>query len=167
MVLTELDKLVISKQLSLEAFGYYSLAWSIAASLYLVSSPVFSAFFPLLTRYAAAGATQELAASYHRAAQMISSLVFPAAITFIFFARQLIYAWTGRPRPRLNMANGLTADCRYRVQLRRQHSVRIATRLRLDQPGVLDQPDICLCHYSPPADTYRPLRRTRAPHLYG
>jgi O-antigen/teichoic acid export membrane protein len=101
MLLTELDKLVISKQLPLEAFGYYSLGWSIAASLYLVSAPVFSALFPVLTRYARAGATHELAAAYHRAAQMISVLVMPAAVTFIFFARPLIFAWTG---------NAATAD---------------------------------------------------------
>jgi O-antigen/teichoic acid export membrane protein len=95
MLLTELDKVVISTKLSLEAFGYYNLAWSIAASLSLVSAPVFSALFPLLTRRAATGATQELAATYHRAAQLVSMLVIPASVTFIFFARQLIFAWTG------------------------------------------------------------------------
>jgi O-antigen/teichoic acid export membrane protein len=95
MLLTELDKVVISKQLSLETFGYYSLGWSIAASLSLVSAPVFSALFPLLTRRAAAGATEELTAAYHSAAQLVSMLVIPAAVTFIFFARQLIFAWTG------------------------------------------------------------------------
>ena len=64
MILTELDKLVISKQLSLETFGYYSLGWSIAASLSLVSAPVFSALFPgFCPLRAAAGATEELAAS--------------------------------------------------------------------------------------------------------
>jgi O-antigen/teichoic acid export membrane protein len=98
MVLTELDKLVISKQLSLEAFGYYSLAWQIAGSLYLVSTPVFAAFFPAFARYVAARDTHRLTASYHRSAQMISVLVLPAATTFIFFARQLIYAWTGSPQ---------------------------------------------------------------------
>lgn len=95
MVLTELDKLVVSKQLSLETFGYYSLGWSIAASLYLVSTPVFTALFPVLTRYAASSALHDLAAAYHRAAQLMSLLVIPAAVTFIFFARPLIFAWTG------------------------------------------------------------------------
>jgi O-antigen/teichoic acid export membrane protein len=95
MLLTELDKLVISKRLSLETFGYYSLGWSIAASLYLLSAPVFSAFFPVLTRHAASNAKHELAVTYHRAAQLISVLVMPAAVTFIFFARPLIFAWTG------------------------------------------------------------------------
>jgi O-antigen/teichoic acid export membrane protein len=95
MVLTELDKLVISKQLSLEAFGYYSLAWQIAGSLYLISSPIFTALFPVLARHAGARDTRRLAATYHHAAQLISVLVLPAATTFIFLARQLIYAWTG------------------------------------------------------------------------
>jgi O-antigen/teichoic acid export membrane protein len=95
MILTELDKLVISKQLSLEAFGYYSLSWQIAGSLYLISSPVFSALFPAFARHASKHDTRRLAESYHHAAQLISVLVLPVATTFIFLARQLIYAWTG------------------------------------------------------------------------
>ncbi|HTT77547.1 MAG TPA: oligosaccharide flippase family protein [Candidatus Binataceae bacterium] len=95
MVLTELDKVVISKKLSLEAFGYYSLAWQIAASLYLISTPVFTAVFPTFARYATQRDKGRLANSYHHAAQLLAVLVLPAATTFIFFARQLIFAWTG------------------------------------------------------------------------
>ncbi|HUN60012.1 MAG TPA: oligosaccharide flippase family protein [Candidatus Binataceae bacterium] len=95
MVLTELDKIVISKQLSLEAFGYYSLAWQIAGSLYLVSTPVFTALFPAFARHVTAQDTPRLTEIYHHAAQVISILVLPAATTFIFLARQLVFAWTG------------------------------------------------------------------------
>jgi O-antigen/teichoic acid export membrane protein len=95
MVLTELDKLVVSKQLSLEAFGYYSLAWQIAGSLYLISWPVFTALFPAFARHAGARDTRRLTETYHHAAQLISVLVLPAATTFIFLAQKIIYAWTG------------------------------------------------------------------------
>jgi O-antigen/teichoic acid export membrane protein len=97
MLLTELDKLVISKQLSLEDFGYYSLGWQIAGSLYLASSPVFAALFPMFARKVIASGERELADAYHRAAQLMSLLVLPAASTFIFMAKPLIFAWTGNP----------------------------------------------------------------------
>lgn len=95
MLLTDLDKLVVSKMLPLEEFGYYSLAWRMASMLYLASGPVFAALFPALSRFAASGDELRLAEAYHRGAQLMSVLVLPAALTMVFFARPLIFAWTG------------------------------------------------------------------------
>jgi O-antigen/teichoic acid export membrane protein len=67
-----------------------------AASLGVVSSPLFTAFFPAFSREVAAGNERKLADLYHRGSQLMSVLVIPAALTVIFFAKPLIFAWTGK-----------------------------------------------------------------------
>jgi O-antigen/teichoic acid export membrane protein len=95
ILLTDLDKLVVSKLLSLEDFGYYSLGGRIAASLSMASAPVFSALFPAFSRLVAARDDQRQVELYHRGAQLMSVLVVPAAVTVAFFSKPLIFAWTG------------------------------------------------------------------------
>lgn len=101
VLLTDLDKIVVSGLVSLDDFGYYTLASRMAATLYVVSSSVFSAVYPALVRLAAEGDEQKFAELYHFSAQWMSLVVFPPAITAAFFAKTLIFAWTG---------NGLIAD---------------------------------------------------------
>jgi O-antigen/teichoic acid export membrane protein len=95
MLLTDLDKLVVSGMGSLEDFGYYTLASRLAGTLYLASSSVFTAVYPAFVRLAAAQDEAKLAELYHKGAQIMSLLVFPGAITAGFFAKPLIFAWTG------------------------------------------------------------------------
>ncbi len=102
ILLTDLDKIVVSKLLPLEDFGYYSLAGRVAASLTFASSPVFSALLPAFARLAAAQDETRLAELYHRGAQLMSILIVPTSITVVFFAKWIIFAWTG---------NELIASC--------------------------------------------------------
>ena len=95
MLLTDLDKLVVSGLVSLEDFGYYTLASRMAGTLYLAATSVFAAMYPALVRLASEQNEVKLAELYHRGAQILSLLVFPAAITAAVFARPLIFAWTG------------------------------------------------------------------------
>jgi O-antigen/teichoic acid export membrane protein len=95
MLLTNLDKLVVSGLVSLENFGYYTLASRIAGTLLMASTAVFPAVYPALVRLATEQNESKFAELYHQSSQMMSLLVFPAAITVAFFAKPLIFAWTG------------------------------------------------------------------------
>src|SRR5439155_25777247 len=68
--LTQTDRLVISKMLSLEQFGYYVLAASLAQVPVILVGPVASAVFPRFTVLAAIGDRRALSALYHRVCQM-------------------------------------------------------------------------------------------------
>jgi O-antigen/teichoic acid export membrane protein len=92
----EIDKIVISAMLPLESVGYYMLGSRVAVSLSATSSALLASFFPAFSREVAAGDERKLADLYHRASQMMSVLVIPATLTVIFFARPLIFAWTGK-----------------------------------------------------------------------
>ena len=96
-ILTQLDKVILSRMLSLTMFGYYTLAGSIATNLYRFISPVFSATYPRLTNLVALGRKEELTRLYHKSAQLVSVLVLPAALVVVFFSREILLLWTQNP----------------------------------------------------------------------
>jgi O-antigen/teichoic acid export membrane protein len=96
-VLTQMDKLVLSKLLGLEEFGYYTLAWTVANALTIIVGPVFSAYFPSLSRAVALRDEQTLRTLYHRASQVMAGIVLPVGITVAFFSREVLHLWTQNP----------------------------------------------------------------------
>jgi O-antigen/teichoic acid export membrane protein len=98
IVLMQADKMVVSKLLTLEQFGYYTLAWTVGGALGNLINPVFLAVFPRLTQLAKAANERELSRVYHASCQLISIIVLPAAATIAFFPREVLFAWSGDPR---------------------------------------------------------------------
>ena len=96
-VLIQIDKLVVSKVLPLASFGYYTIAATVAASLYRVISPVFTAFFPRFSQLVAMNDERQLASLYHRGCAMLSVIVLPAAAFIAVFAREALLLWTQDP----------------------------------------------------------------------
>src|SRR5262249_5538561 len=95
LLLLQLDKIILSKLLSLEKFGYYSIASLIAMSLYRLFIPVFSSIYPRLTRYMELGAESALRQLYHRGCQLVAVLDFAVASVVVFFPRQVLFVWLG------------------------------------------------------------------------
>jgi O-antigen/teichoic acid export membrane protein len=93
-LLTQADKVVLSKVLTLEDFGYYTLAYTVGASLYRLTSPVTTAIFPRLTQVAT-HEPDRLPDLYHRSAQVLSVALLPAAAVMIVFTPELLLMWTG------------------------------------------------------------------------
>ncbi len=94
VILGQLDKVILSKLLTLEAFGYYSLAWRVVSGLYVLVAPIQSAFFPRLTQLAAMGDHQEVAHTYHRGTRLMAVSILPVAVILTLFARELLELWT-------------------------------------------------------------------------
>lgn len=94
VILTQLDKVILSKVLSLEAFGYYSLAWRVAAGLYYLVGPVSAAFFPRFSQLAALDDQQALARLYHRSCQLMSVIVLPIAVVLALYSEEFLVLWT-------------------------------------------------------------------------
>jgi len=95
LILTQLDKIVLSRKLSLEAFGYYTVAWTAAGGLNFLITPLFSALFPRFSALIHAGREDELKRLYHNGAQLMSVVILPAAAVFCLFTPDIIFAWTG------------------------------------------------------------------------
>ena len=94
-ILTQMDRLVISKQLPLEKLGYYTLAATMASGLMLFITPLFTAIFPRLSALVASGDKTGERDTYHFGSQLIVCLVVPAAMVLVVFPADAILAWTG------------------------------------------------------------------------
>lgn len=103
-VLTQLDKIILSKMLPLEMFGYYTLAGAVAVSLYYLISPVFSAIYPRFTQLVSLGDQDGLRQLYHKSCQLMSVLILPATAVIAMFSYEVLFIWTQNP---------LTADQAY------------------------------------------------------
>jgi len=95
LVVTQLDRLVLSKFASLKEFGYYTLASAVALGLYALITPVFEAFYPRFSQLVAVGDDAALRSLYHRGCQFMAALVLPVAAVVAFFSRDLVLVWTG------------------------------------------------------------------------
>lgn len=96
VVITQTDKIVLSKLLPLKIFGYYTIAGVITAHLYRLGMPVSQALFPRFTELMAKGDEATLRSTYHRGAQLVSGLVFPVAFILALFSHEILLLWTQR-----------------------------------------------------------------------
>lgn len=104
LLLTQMDKILLSRLLSLEAFGYYALGWAVAGALYNLIEPVTQAFYPRLTELVARGDKVALVESYHRAAQVITVVAGPVALVLALFPKEILFLWTNDSELAANVA---------------------------------------------------------------
>jgi O-antigen/teichoic acid export membrane protein len=97
VILTQIDKVILSKILPLEMFGYYMLASIIAMSLGRIFTPVFFSIYPKFTQLVSINDIDELKLLYHRICQFFAVLILPAAIVIAFFSYEVILLWTQNP----------------------------------------------------------------------
>ena len=94
LLLTQVDKILLSKLLNLSDYGYYMLASTVAGALYVVITPVGQAWFPRLSELHAQHDQPGLISTYHQGAQLVSVTMGSAAVILIVFAEQILHLWT-------------------------------------------------------------------------
>ena len=93
LLLTQMDKIVLSKLISLEQFGYYSLAAAVANLLYMAVMPISQAYFPHFSALLVQRDVEGLAHSYHKAAQLVSVIAGSLAFLLIAFGDHVVFLW--------------------------------------------------------------------------
>ena len=94
VILTQMDKWILVQVLSLENFGYFTLAVTFANALYLVITPIFGAAYPRFSVLVAKGDQESLMQLYHLAAQSMAVAVIPIAATLSLFSYDILLLWT-------------------------------------------------------------------------
>ncbi|MBP6004845.1 MAG: oligosaccharide flippase family protein [Pyrinomonadaceae bacterium] len=98
LVLTQTDKLILSKMLTLEDFGYYSLAITLAGtSIGLIVGSIQTTYFPQFSQLVAQERFDELRELYHRACQVMSFFLIPVVSIIAFFSYEILLVWTRKP----------------------------------------------------------------------
>lgn len=94
-LLTQSDRIILSKLLPLNDFGVYAFAATIAVMLFKLVQPIVAAVYPRYSQLVAAGNTDVLADFYHRTNQLLAALLLPIAAVLAAFATDLLRVWTG------------------------------------------------------------------------
>jgi O-antigen/teichoic acid export membrane protein len=94
LLLTQVDKILLSKLLTLSEFGYYTLAAVVAGALYMLIGPITQAWYPRLCELHARADSAALADIYHKGAQLVTVIAGSAAIVVILFSETLLRLWT-------------------------------------------------------------------------
>jgi len=106
LLLTQLDKVILSKMLALKTFGYYILAGVVGNGLSgLLITPMFNTIFPRFSALVAAGDEKSLLAMYHGSTQVMAVMILPAAAVIAFFSPEIMLLWTGNTEVANNTAS--------------------------------------------------------------
>ncbi len=95
LLVTQTDKLLLSKLLPLKDYAFFTLAVLLAGGVMVVSGPVSNALMPRLAKLSAEGDEVGLIRLYCNATQLVGVIAIPAAMVLALFAEQILWVWTG------------------------------------------------------------------------
>lgn len=103
LILTQTDKVILSRMMNLETFGYYILAITISGfTTTIVVSSINHAVYPRFSRLVSAGDETALREFYHRSCQIVSVFVFPQTIILALFSYDILLIWIGKEEIAVN-----------------------------------------------------------------
>ena len=108
VILMQADKIILSRQLSLSAYGAYSLAASAASAAALLVGPALTAFYPRYCQLAAIADQRKLAEFYHNSCQLIAVVALPPTMLLVGFSYDVMHVWTGDIHLSRSVASVLT-----------------------------------------------------------
>lgn len=95
VLVTQTDKLILSKILPLSDYGYFSVAVLLASGISIMSSPIANAAMPRMVRLHAEGKHRELITVYRKSTQLMTIITVPVTLLLVLFPKQILFAWTG------------------------------------------------------------------------
>lgn len=104
-MLTQIDKLLLSKLVDLTSYGYYTLASSIAAGLGLITIPITQAIYPKLVDAISRNNVEDVARLFHQGARLVSIFTIPIGLVFILFSKEVLLIWSGSSDIAISTAN--------------------------------------------------------------
>jgi len=97
MILMQMDKILLSRMLSLADFGRYSLAAVVATGLLVLLAPSFNIIYPELSALVVGADSRKLLDFYRSGTRLLASILFPITMAAVVCSRDLFFLWTGDP----------------------------------------------------------------------
>ena len=94
ILLTQVDKILLSRLLTLEAFGYYVLATTVVNVLGSINGPICYAIYPRMIELVAKTDNTGLISIYHSGAQFVTVLMGTAAVLLMVSGDVVMTLWT-------------------------------------------------------------------------
>lgn len=95
VLLTQLDKFILSGMLPLSEYGYFTLAVLVAGGILQIGAPISSAIMPRMARLYGEKKYNELKDVYLNSTQFVTVIVVTAGIVLAVLAEVVLYVWTG------------------------------------------------------------------------
>lgn len=96
IVMTQVDKLVLSKTLMLKDFGQFSMAVLLANGINILGGPISMALLPRMTRIAETSSdSTKLLQLYRHFTQIVVATLVPIGLAMYACSFQVMYVWTG------------------------------------------------------------------------
>jgi len=95
VLMTQTDKLILSRILPLADYGYFSLAVVIAGGVTMIGSAVGSAIIPHIVKLDAEDRHEELISVYRQTTQLVTVFAGGASVTLAMCAEPFLWVWTG------------------------------------------------------------------------
>ncbi len=130
ILLTQLDKLLLSGILPLAEYGYFALVGMVANAVLLVSAPISKAILPRMTSLHAQKKDEEMIKIYKKSTQLVAITIFPVVGVIGVYSYELLYSWTGNIEASLwgkdilfwyIMGNGILAIAAFQYYLQFAH----------------------------------------------
>lgn len=94
LLLGNMDKILLSRLLPLEIFGYYAFAVVVAQTPLGFVAPIAQAFYPRFTQLQRLDNQAALANAYHSATQLVTVLLGATTVFMILFGHEVLEIWT-------------------------------------------------------------------------
>ncbi len=93
LVLSQADRLAVTKLLSLEYLGYYSIAYNASIVISLVQSAINNASFPAFSHSFSSGQHADLLSRYNKVSQLMGLVVALPCFALVFFGHEVLAVW--------------------------------------------------------------------------
>ncbi len=95
ILITQTDKIVLSKILPLADYGYFTLSVLLASGIMLISNPISGAIIPRMIRLDAENNHDGLIKVYRQGTQLVSIIAGATSITLALYSQKVLWSWTG------------------------------------------------------------------------
>lgn len=95
VMMTQVDKLLLSKLLSLADYGIFTLSVLAASGVSLFAGPLSNALLPRLARLHAQGDEAGLILLYKKMTRAVVVIVVPISLLLALFSEKILFVWTG------------------------------------------------------------------------
>ncbi|MGD1914095.1 MAG: lipopolysaccharide biosynthesis protein [Rivularia sp. (in: cyanobacteria)] len=135
IILAQIDKILLIKFVSLEQFGYYMLASTLAQKLSIIFQPFVVAISPQIIKLAAQADEQRFIKFFHKSSLFISLAITPIASVLIFFAPIILELWT-QSSDVGSQASGILAMLTFGAMLDSLYNISYQIQLAIGKPQI-------------------------------
>ena len=95
MGLSQADKFFVSYYASLESYGYYTFAATVAGGLHFFVGPVITTYYPKFAKLVAENNPIELEKVYELSTTLIIVITLPITVVLVLYPSEIIEIWSG------------------------------------------------------------------------